>query len=61
MSGVLPIQLFNFKRGSVPMSARGSGFVRALQKIEQGPVGFRRLAHGFVRKDEFAKILVVAG
>ena len=42
------------------MSAGGGSFVGALQKIEQGSVGVRRLAHGFVRKDEFAEVLVEA-
>ena len=56
----MSIQLLNFERGAVPMSASGSSFVCALQEIEQGGVRVRRLAHGFVVKDEFAEVLVVA-
>lgn len=50
----------SFERDSIPMSAIRSSFVGALQKFDQDDVGVRRLAQGFVGKDEFAEVLVVA-
>src|SRR5579883_3432754 len=44
---------------AIPVPQRSSGFVRALQEIEQGRARRARSAHVIVQEDKFAKITIV--
>src|SRR6476661_8436512 len=46
-----------FQRGAIPFGGIGSGFIGALQELQQGPLRFCRYSHGVIGQDEFAKRL----